>query len=248
MNFRTRTVGDIVAEDYRRAGVFKQFGIDFCCGGNRTLAEACATKDADVDEVERALATANGTDGNAARMQPDSWTLDFLANYIENIHHSYVRQNLPVLLEFSRKVARVHGHQDPWVVEVEEHVQELAAEMTDHMRKEEEVLFPYVAKIVEAAKSGTDAGSSGFGSVTEPIEIMEDEHEHTGALLAAMRRLTNDFVPPAHACNTYRALYAKLEEFEEDLHRHVHLENNILFPKTAALEATLRRQGDGASA
>lgn len=240
MMFSNRTVGDIVAEDYRRAGVFKQYGIDFCCGGSRTLEEACETSGVDITAVEGALATANGTDGSAARMQPDRWELDFLANYIENIHHSYVRENLPVLLEFSQKVARVHGHHHPEVVEIARKVQELAVEMTDHMKSEEDILFPYVAKLVAAARHGVAAEASGFGSVTEPINIMEDEHEHTGALLADMRRLSSDFVPPEDACNTYRALFAKLEDFEEDLHRHVHLENNILFPKAAALEVTLQ--------
>lgn len=121
-------------------------------------------------------------------------------------------------------------------------------ELTDHLRKEEEVLFPYVTQLALASRSGAGASTPGFGSVADPIQVMEDEHEEAGALMYNIRRLSQDFTPPDHACNTYRALYAKLEEFEEDLHRHVHLENNILFPRAAALEASLKTPVDGARA
>src|SRR5690554_5488888 len=136
--FKNRTVGELVAEDYRRAGVFKKFGIDFCCGGGRTLEEACSKKQVDVADVEHALATANTTDGTAARMQPDGWPLDFLANYIETIHHTYAREAVPILLNFSQKVARVHGHSNPEVVQVAHLVHELGLELVEHFQAEEE--------------------------------------------------------------------------------------------------------------
>lgn len=247
MTFRTRSVGDIVAEDYRRAGIFRNFGIDFCCGGNRTLSDVCESSGIDVAAVEEALAVSNGSDGTAAHMQPDQWALDFLADFIRNVHHTYVRENLPVLLEFARKVARVHGHQHPEVVEIDHLVQKLAGEMLEHMKSEEEVVFPYVSKLVAAEKNG-NSDSLSPESLAEPVDMMEDDHEHTGALLAQIRRLSHDFVPPHDACTTYRALFAKLEEFEEDLHRHVHLENNILFPKALALNESLLSRRTGASA
>lgn len=238
MTFHKRAVGDIVAEDYRRSGIFKKYGIDFCCGGGQPLDEACARKGVDVDTVVRELASAYAPSGNGIRFQPDRWSPDFLADYIENEHHTFVRDNLPVLQAFAQKVARVHGHHGPELIEVAACVQELVGEMTSHMQKEEHVLFPYVRELVAARKENRLPSRAGFGAVANPIRVMEDEHEHAGSLMARIRELTSDFTPPEHACNTYRALFVKLEEFEEDLHRHVHLENNILFPAASALEAS----------
>jgi regulator of cell morphogenesis and NO signaling len=239
MTFRTRNVGDIVAEDYRRAGVFKKHGIDFCCGGGIPLEEACARKNINVDEVERDLNSAYPPGVSDARFQPDRWSPEFLADYIENVHHTFVRENLPVLQAFAQKVARVHGHHNAALIDIAAVVNELALEMSSHMRKEEQVLFPFVHELVAAKREGRTPNAAGFGEVGNPIRVMEDEHEHAGDLVARLRQLTNDYTPPEHACNTYRALFVKLEEFEEDLHRHVHLENNILFPAAIKLESSL---------
>jgi regulator of cell morphogenesis and NO signaling len=239
MEFRTRTVGDLVAEDYRRSGIFKKHGIDFCCGGGLPLEEACARKKVDVSAVERDLMTSYPSDAPAARFQPDRWAPDFLADYIENVHHTFVRENLPILQAFGDKVARVHGHHNSELIEVAARIHELIAEMTSHMQKEEEIVFPYVRELMAADKQGRAPSAAGFGSVDNPIRVMEEEHEHAGGIMARLREITSDFTPPEHACNTYRALFVKLEEFEEDLHRHVHLENNILFPAAKALEARL---------
>lgn len=232
-NVAERTVGDIVSDNYAFGSVFKRFGIDFCCGGGRTITEACDSKGVDVDELLAELSKADGRSG-ASAPDPRGWKLDFLADYITNVHHGYVREQLPTLLAFSTKVARVHGDSNPELIEVAGLVHELAGELTAHLADEEETLFPYVRQLVR-------------GSVKEeavPMEVrtgqtigqMLEEHDHAGALMAEIRELTADFTPPPHACNTYRSLFVSLAEFEEDLHRHVHLENNVLFPRISALE------------
>ncbi len=214
-SIRTRPVGEVVADDYRRGAVFKQFGIDFCCGGGRTVEEACARKGVDIEALERALESSDLPRGEDRMPDPRTWDPGFLADYIVQVHHSYCREALPVLRAFSRKVAQVHGAHTPELISVDEAVQALSEEMTAHMASEENEVFP-------AIKSGEGASAA--------LEQMEAEHEAAGELMAEIRRDTADFTPPPEACATWRAMYAKLEEFEGDLHRHVHLENNVLFP------------------
>lgn len=229
-----RPIGALVAEDYRTAEVFKRFGIDFCCGGKRTVREACEKQQVPLADLEAALRAAGQAHASSL---PDvtGWDLAFLADYIVNVHHRYVRESLPLLREFTAKVARVHGPRNPELVEIALLFEELATEMTEHLAKEEAVLFPYVRQLVRA---GDDAvAPPAFGTVEHPIRMMEAEHDSAGALMRKIRRLSNDFTPPEQACNTYRVTFHKLEEFEADLHRHVHLENNVLFPAAAALEA-----------
>ncbi len=214
-DLRHRPVGDVVAEDYRRGAVFKQFGIDFCCGGRRTVEEACTRKGVSVKELEEALTAADFPRGDDRLPDPRRWAPAFLADYIVNVHHTYCRETLPVVQAFAEKVARVHGERVPYLVEIDEKVRDLAREMEAHMEAEEEEVFPAIRS----------------GKVTaEAFAQMEEEHEEAGGIMEEIRRLTDDFTPPPGACNTWRAMYAKLEELEGDLHRHVHLENNILFP------------------
>lgn len=234
MNLSEQTIGNLVAEDYRRATVFKGHGIDFCCGGGRTLAAVCEKKELNLADIEEELRLAEQGRGEPT-IQPDTWTLSFLSDYIENHHHTYVRTSLPLLQEFTRKVARVHGVANPEVVEIADLVDELSTEMTAHMAKEEGILFPYVRQMESAAAPAR----SPFGSIRNPIRMMEEEHDAAGNIMKRIRSLSSDFSPPEHACNTYRVAYAKLEEFEDDLHRHIHLENNVLFPKASELEGDL---------
>lgn len=218
-----RRVGELVTEDFRRAGVFKRYGIDFCCGGGISLQEACRRQGLDVEEVSRALVNAQQERGQAAGHRFSSWTPSFLIDYIVNEHHSFVRENLPVIGAFAAKVADAHGSHTPALVEIARLFAELTREMEAHRANEEDIVFPRIK-----AGSGED--------LAELIEQMEGEHVRAGEIMRQIRRLTSDFQPPEGACNTYRALFAKLEEFEADLHVHVHLENNILFPKAIALE------------
>ena len=229
-----KTIAELVVEDYRRADVFKRYGIDFCCGGGRPLAAVCEKRGLDIDAVKADLVAAGSTPD--APVHPERWAPEFLVDYVVSEHHSYVNESLPVMREYLDKVARVHGHANPEVVEIAGLFGEVATEMSQHMMKEERVLFPYIKELAAAGRDHRTVNPAGFGSVRNPIGMMEHEHEHAGSLMRQIRELSSDFVPPEHACNTYRVAFAKLEEFEADLHRHVHLENNILFPKAIALE------------
>ncbi|MBX0332321.1 iron-sulfur cluster repair di-iron protein [Pontibacter sp. HSC-14F20] len=231
------TVGELVAKDYRKAQVFKKYGIDFCCNGKKSLKQACEEKGISQEQLEYELnampeKTAETSRGN----EYDKWELGFLGDYIVNMHHSYVREAIPALYEYTTKVARVHGTRHPEVIEVAKHFVNVANELESHMPKEERVLFPFIKQMEEAKKNGVKLDRPAFGSIQNPINMMEMEHESAGGEMEAIRKLTDDFTLPADACATYRVMFSKLEEFENDLHRHIHLENNVLFPKALELE------------
>ncbi|WP_457653259.1 iron-sulfur cluster repair di-iron protein [Rhodocaloribacter sp.] len=235
-SFADRTVADLVAEDYRKAGVFKKHGIDFCCGGGRTVRAVCEKKGLAYEALEAELRQVE----QAPPVHDDAaWTLDGLVRHIVETHHGYVRENIPLIREFTAKVARVHGHANPEVVRIAGLFDAVAAELAAHMMKEEQVLFPYIERLAAARRDGKRPERPFFGTVQNPIRMMEAEHETAGDLMKEIRRLSADYTPPAHACNTYRVAYFKLEEFEADLHRHIHLENNILFPRATTLEREL---------
>jgi regulator of cell morphogenesis and NO signaling len=236
VDFNENSIGEMVAQDYRKAEVFKKFGIDFCCGGKDTLAKTCARKGVDAEEVRLALQELELVPDQHPE-DFDSWDLDVLIDYIIDTHHSYVSAALPLLDEFSAKVARVHGDYHPEVVEIANHYQAVANELRQHMQKEENILFPYIKEMVLAKRDNQPFPQCPFGTVRNPINMMEMEHESAGGSMQAISELSSGYNPPAEACNTYRVLYAKLQEFENDLHQHIHLENNILFPKAIALEA-----------
>jgi len=235
---KEKTVGELVADDYRKAEVFKKFGIDFCCGGGKTVREVCEKKGVDYAQLQRELLEAEKRE-SSDNTNFNEWRLDALADYIVEKHHAYVKENIPLLLEFSKKVARVHGHANPEVVQIADLFQQAADELLHHMMKEEHMLFPYVRELTNRQGNGGSGLPPSFGTVQNPIRMMEMEHEQVGDLLKQIGVLSNNYTPPAHACNTYRVEYFKLKEFEDDLHRHIHLENNILFPKAIELEAVV---------
>lgn len=228
------TIRQIVADDYRAAAVFQKHGLDFCCGGNRPVADACQEKGIDARAVTSDLAAALAPASDQPRV--NTWELDFLADYIVNNHHAYVRSAIETTGAHARKVATVHGERHPETVEIAARFDEIAAEMTSHMAKEERMLFPYIKALAVAAREGTPAPRAPFGSVANPIRMMEAEHQSAGDTMAAIRRLSGGYAPPEDACTTYQVTYQELEAFEADLHRHVHLENNILFPRALGLE------------
>ena len=230
------TIGELVAKDNRKAEVFKKFGIDFCCGGKKSVKDACTVKGIDYNQLERELNAIPEKGSTGPNHDFNSWKVGFLADYIENVHHTYVKQNIPALREYTTKVARVHGSRHPEVVQVAQLFEEVASELELHLQKEERVLFPYIKQLGKAADAGQALPRPAFGSVQSPINMMEMEHESAGQNLAAIRLLTNDYEVPADACTTYRLMFQKLEEFESDLFQHIHLENNILFPKAVQLE------------
>jgi regulator of cell morphogenesis and NO signaling len=229
------TVGELAAKDFRKAEVFKKYGIDFCCGGKRSLREVCDEKGLDIVEVERELAEKEKTKGTRPAMY-DQWAPDFLADYIVNTHHSFVEKMLPDLKAYSSKVAEVHGPNHPELHTLRELVTSLNLELTDHMMKEERILFPFIKSLVVAEREGVEIRLPHFRSVNNPIHMMEHEHDAAGKLLEEIRSITNDYELPQGACASFTLLYNMLQEFEEDLHIHIHLENNILFPKAIELE------------
>ncbi len=232
------TIGELVASDYRKAEVFKKFGLDFCCGGKKTLQEACKSKGLDVVQIEKEL-TAVDSIFVLPSEDYDSWNIDFLADYILNTHHQYVKRAIPVIYEYTQKVASVHGDRHPEALTIAELFLTVSDELNRHMCKEEDILFPYVKHLSIAEKNGMLVESPSFGTVKGPISIMEHEHDEVGKLLEKIKALSNNYTPPADACTTYKLAYSKLQEFENDLHKHVHLENNILFPKAIELEKRL---------
>ncbi len=229
------TLGSIATKDLRKADVFKKYGLDFCCGGKKTVREACEEKGIDVTKIEQELQ--NASKEYTTRPLPyTDWSLDFLADYIVNTHHSYVKQTLPDLSAYAKKVKEVHMAQHPELVRLHELVEEVKEEMSSHMVKEEQVLFPYIKKLQAKTNGQAPEQAAVLGSVQNPINMMEMEHELVGKNMEELRSITNDYTLPADGCASYSLLYKMLEEFENDLHLHIHLENNILFPKAIALE------------
>jgi len=232
------TLGQIAAKDIRKAEVFKKYGLDFCCGGKKTVKEACTEKGLDVTRVEQELQQADKMP--ASRPVPyEEWNLDFLADYIVNTHHSYVRKTLPYIRTYAEKVMRVHGSRHPELVRIHELVEEVHAEMSAHMIKEEKVLFPYIKELVVAKNNTQPLHAVAFGTVQNPINMMEMEHELVGKNLAEIRELSGNYSLPEDACASYSLLYRMLDEFKDDMHLHIHLENNILFPKALETEQQL---------
>lgn len=232
------TLGQIAARDLRKASIFKKYGLDFCCGGKKTVKQACLEKGIDVVKVEEELREADRIPSSRPLPYND-WELDFLSDYIVNTHHAYVQKNLPDIRAYAEKVARVHGGRHPELLGLRQIVEQVYHEMSSHMAKEENILFPYIKKLVAAKKNNQLVGGVHFGTVQNPINMMEIEHESVGNELARLRLLTDNYALPPDACASYSLLYRLLNEFEEDLHLHVHLENNILFPKAIQLEKQL---------
>lgn len=235
----SETLGEIAARDLRKAQVFKKYGLDFCCGGKKTVRQACAEKGLDAAVVEEELQQAD-RQFTTRPLPYNNWSLDFLADYIVNTHHSYVKQSLPEIAGYANKVARVHGSRHPELLAINQLVTGIYDELLSHLVKEEEVLFPYIKELARAAGQRQEgAPAMYFGTVRQPVNVMEMEHESVGRSLEEIRRLSNNYALPEDACASYSLLYRMLDEFEDDLHIHVHLENNILFPKAVKLENEL---------
>lgn len=234
-NYADIRIGELVAQDWRTAQVFRKYDIDFCCGGKRTVKEACQAKGVSSQTVERELRHI-GEVNVGGMLRYDLWDLDFLADYIVNVHHTYIRNASPFLSEVSQKVLQVHGDRHPELRQVQSLVAIMLEDLALHMEREEMFLFPYVRTLAEARRAGHRVEPPIFGSVVNPISLMEQEHHAAGNALACIEEYTSSFMPPDDACTSYRVLYAKLAGFRDDLHQHVHLENNILFPAAIMLE------------
>lgn len=229
------SIGEIVAQDWRKAEILKKYGIDFCCGGKRTVREACSKKGIDFAKVNHELKEVEN-DSKDTGHNFNLWELDFLIDFIVNNHHAYVSKSIPFLYELGNKVSAVHGSQHPELIQINQHLQSMLQELSLHMRKEEVILFPYIKSLVNASRNNISPEAAPFGSIGNPIHQMEEEHTNAGDAFVDIKRLSNHYTVPEDACNSYRILYAKLAEFEQDLQQHIHLENNILFPKALLME------------
>ena len=230
------TIGDLVAKDFRTAAVFSKYGIDFCCKGNRTIEEACEKKGMNFSQIEKEVNSVLATKSEGA-IDFKSWPTDLLIDYIEKTHHRYVEEKSTVLVAFLDKLSKVHGHNHPELFEIKELFDGCAGELAQHMKKEELILFPFIKKMETAIRTNQLIEQPHFGTVENPITIMKHEHENEGDRFVKIAELTNNYTPPADACNTYKVTFAMLQEFEQDLHKHIHLENNILFPKAIEMQS-----------
>jgi regulator of cell morphogenesis and NO signaling len=236
MTATTKTVREIALEQPSSIRVFEHYGIDYCCGGRKPLAEACVAGKLKVDTVIAALEAA----AKIAAPAGHDWSqasLESLSGHIVATHHAYVKKELPRLSELALKVVARHGATTPELKVIQTALVRLDEELSQHLSKEEAILFPYIVQLERAHAAGTALPHGCFGAVANPIAMMTQEHDAAGTLLAEIRRLSHNFVTPADACPTYHAFYDGLKEFEQDLHRHIHLENNILFPRAIDLEA-----------
>ncbi|GGW66560.1 regulator of cell morphogenesis and NO signaling [Winogradskyella epiphytica] len=230
-----KEIGQYVADDFRTAAIFSKYKIDFCCNGNRTVEEACKKKGIDSSQVlEELHQVINSKTGESIDYK--SWPIDLLAEYIEKKHHRYVEEKTPVLRQFLDKLCKVHGERHPELFKIKDLFYASTGELASHMKKEELILFPFVKRMVKAKLANSPVQSPQFGTVENPIAMMMEEHDNEGQRFREIAELTDNYTPPSDACNTYKVTYAMLDEFEKDLHLHIHLENNILFPEAIKLE------------
>lgn len=230
----TETVGSVVAKDFRTAEILEKYGIDFCCGGNMPLEQACREKGIDLAALRRELEQVSARPQERSQNY-DAWELPFLSDYIVNQHHSYLKENIPTIAAYANKIAQVHGANHPEVVQIAQIFQKVAADMTQHLKSEEEQLFPAIRKLTELRKEGGAPDEAEVARLKAVLAELGHEHDEVGAAVHEIRRLAKNYAVPGDVCNTFMVTYQKLKEFEDDLHKHVHLENNILFLKAGRL-------------
>ena len=231
-----KTIGDFVAENFRTAEVFKKYHIDFCCKGGRTVEEACDNKKVSPQQIYQELEEI--VNRKSEDIDFNSWPLDLLADYVEKTHHKYVEEKSAMLIPYLNKLCKVHGERHPELFEINELFIGSAQDLAANMKKEELILFPFIKQMVEAKKNGEPLPAPRFGTVENPVAMMKHEHEAEGERFVKIAELTNNYEFPDDACGTYQVTYRMLEDFQNDLHKHIHLENNILFPKAIAMEKT----------
>ena len=229
-----KTIGEIVAADFRTAKVFENHEIDFCCGGKIALETICAEKGLDLVSLTWELeAVQSETTGHSQNYS--SWSLPFLADYIVNTHHVYLKENDEQIAAYARKIAGVHGAHHPEVIRIAAIFDKIATDMTAHLKEEEEVFFPALKRADAASIAGATPDDKDRETIRASLLRLHREHEEIGDAIHEIRHLSKVYVIPGDVCNTFMLTYQKLKEFEDDLHIHVHLENNILFPKAAEL-------------
>lgn len=232
-----RTVRELAVEIPEATRIFEKIGIDYCCGGNKSLEEACTTANISVDEILDSLELAEQT--ARAKQKDRNWQAEPLAELVAHInstHHKYTREEIARLGPLFDKLVSVHGKNHPELQNVRAAFRGMAQELTTHMMKEEAVLFPYIVRMEEAVIQKEPVLPPPFGSVQNPVAMMMHEHDSAGDALRTMRQASAGYTPPGDACISYQTLYKALGDFEKDLHQHIHLENNILFPRAIEME------------
>jgi len=222
------SVGEIVANDFKTSEVFKKVGIDFCCGGKQSLVDACNEKLIDPIQLENEILKITKEPVNEF-MNFKNWDPVFLSEYIVNTHHKFVLKNLPDLVFYTQKIANVHGDHHPELIEIAHRFEKINEELLQHLKNEEEVLFPAIKETVATGSAKAKE------TIISEIERMFGEHDFAGGAMDEINRITKGYQVPEDGCNTYRVAFKMLEQFEDDLHTHVHLENNILYPKALEL-------------
>ena len=229
-DLKTKSLAQIVNFNHRAATVFEKYHLDFCCQGKRTLQQACLESELSVDDILSELDKTDEKISDKATINFNNLSLSQLSEYIVSTHHDYVKKEMPAIAMYLQKVAAKHGGHHPEMIKVLQVFTAVKEEMELHMKKEEAVLFPRIKELEKQLGAGNQPQIN-IAYLKSPILMVEQEHDHAGAALAEIRKLTANYNPPADACTTYRLSFAALEAFELDLHQHVHLENNILFPK-----------------
>lgn len=233
MSIQNLTLNEIVLRYPGSRMVFETFHLDYCCGGKQTLEHACQKKNIAVADIEKAIEKEANKRDDEIRFE--DWPLDLLVDYIEKKHHRYTVDTLGLLAQKLERLVQRHGEENPYLMELQEVFLQMAGNLSMHMKKEEMMLFPAVRNILKAKMSGAIWESP--VSLASAVAQMEHEHEEEGIRLTKMAEITNQFTPPEHACATWQFTYDKLAEFEKDLHRHIFLENGILFPAAIQMES-----------
>lgn len=236
-----KTVRDYALEAPQAIRVFEKLGIDYCCGGKRPLEEACAAANLSLGDVLLQLEAATAEPLRPSDQELRAGSLAELIAYIVNTHHVFLRSEIPQLDALIEKVCSKHSANHPELLQVRDLFHALGQELLTHLMKEEMILFPYVERMEEAILQHEPILPAPFGTVANPVHAMEHEHDNAGAALRALREASHDYTPPADACTNFRALYAALSAFEKDLHQHIHLENNLLFPRAQEMESSSRQ-------
>lgn len=235
------TVGEIVSQNIAYAKVFQTHGIDFCCGGDILLLEAVKMVGVNIKELVRDLNAVNTSDTVIVRaLNFDAWSLDLLIDYIFKFHHNYIKTEGNKIYELIGKVVKAHGNTDPHLREVQSLFAASLVDLNEHLAKEENILFPFIMEILNTHQRGASLPEFHCGSIENPIRVMEQEHNDEGARFRVISELTNSYSIPPHACASYKLVLEELKQFEDNLHIHIHVENNILFPKAIKLQELCR--------
>lgn len=235
MKINTNTlISDIVSENYNTATVFKKYGIDFCCNGNRTIQDVSTQNGLNTKRLMSEILEIDN--GQSTQLNYQDWELGFLCDYIYHNHHLYVEKQSSEIVLHLDKICKVHGDKHIELFEISNLFKDAVADLAAHMKKEELILFPYIKKIANASKHKEKLNPPPFGSIDNPINMLHTEHDNEGERFRKISKLSNNYTVPDDGCSTYKIAYALLKEFEEDLHKHIHIENNILFKKAIELE------------